>query len=157
MDLDILAHLAESFSFSEIRKRTLQSRFCSVLCETTSDQDTLLNSGGLVIPMGSISLYVSFSPYMDDTLRASLPKETQLALRSHHALFYQGGPLSVASSIPLPSPAIFQLALLTLLNLTRGMRSPPPPIARDPYRTCLQTSRPKAMLLCFPGYCLTRR
>ena len=37
MDIGFLAEVAESFSFSEIRKRTLQSRFCSVLCDTTSD------------------------------------------------------------------------------------------------------------------------
>ena len=74
LDMGTLADLAESFSFSEIRKRTQQSRFCSVLCDTTSDQDTLLNSGGLVIPMGSVSLYVSFSPTMDDTIRTSLPR-----------------------------------------------------------------------------------
>ena len=32
-----LSDLAYSFSFDEIRKRTFQSRFCSVLCDTTSD------------------------------------------------------------------------------------------------------------------------
>jgi hypothetical protein len=82
-----LADLAESFSFYEIRKRTLQSRFCSVLCDTTGDQDTLLNSGGLVIPLGDISLYVSFSPTIDDTIRTSLPREIRIALRNHKDLF----------------------------------------------------------------------
>ena len=74
LDMGMLADLAESFSFSEVRKRTLQSRFCSVLCDTTSDQDTLLNCGGLVIPLGGISLFVSLSPCMDDTTRTSLPR-----------------------------------------------------------------------------------
>ena len=74
VDMDALSDLADSFSFSEIRKRTLQSRFCSVLCDTTSDQGTLLNCGGLVLPIGHMSLYVSFSPSMDDTLRTSLPR-----------------------------------------------------------------------------------
>ena len=45
MDMGPLSDLAESFSFSDIRKRTLQSRFCSVFCDTTSDQGTILNSG----------------------------------------------------------------------------------------------------------------
>ena len=46
VDIDALADIAKSFSFSEIRKRTMQSRFCAVLCDTTNDQDTLLNCGG---------------------------------------------------------------------------------------------------------------
>ena len=88
--MDARLYLADSFSFSEIRKRTLQSRFCSVLCDTTSDQDTLLNCGGLVLPIGHMSLYVFFAPSMDDTLRTSLPRDVRIALRSHKALFYQG-------------------------------------------------------------------
>ena len=44
--------LAESFSFNEVRKRSLHTRFCSVLCDTVSDKDTLLNYGGLILPMG---------------------------------------------------------------------------------------------------------
>ncbi len=43
MDMEAMSDLVDSFSFSEIQKRTLQSRFCVVLCDTTSDQDTLLN------------------------------------------------------------------------------------------------------------------
>ncbi len=61
MDKRLLADIAESCSFSDIREHTLQPRFCSVLCDTTSNQDTLMNCGGLVIPMGGFSLYVSFS------------------------------------------------------------------------------------------------
>jgi len=127
LDMGTLAELAESFSFSEIRKRTQQSRFCTVLCDTTSDQDTLLNSGGLVIPLGGISLYVSFSPTMDDTIRTSLPREIRIALRNHKDLFYPGGlVLSVTSSIPLTPPALFQLALLTMLSLHQGDAVPTP-------------------------------
>ena len=119
--MDALSDLANNFSFSEIRTRTLQSRFCSVLCDTTSDQVTLLNCGGLVLPIGHMSLYVSFAPSMDDTLRTSLPREVRIALRSHKALFYQGGlTLSVSSSIPLTPAALFQLAMLTLLTLHQG-------------------------------------
>ena len=36
-DLDALADLAYSFSFDDVRKRTLQSRFYSFLCDTASD------------------------------------------------------------------------------------------------------------------------
>ena len=75
VDMEALSDLADNFSFSEIRKRTLQSRFCSVLCDTTSDQDTLLNCGGLVLPIGPMSLYVTFAPSIDETLRTSLPKK----------------------------------------------------------------------------------
>lgn len=127
LDLESLTELADSLSFNDIRKRTLQSRFCSVLCETTSDQDALLNCGGLVIPFGHMSLFVSFAPSMDDTLRTSLPKEVRIALRSHKALFYSGGlTLVVTSSIPLIPAALFQLALLTLLSLHQGDMVPTP-------------------------------
>ena len=106
--MDALADLVDSFSFSEVRKRTLNSRFCSVLYDTTSDKDTLLNCGGLVLPIGHMSLYVSFVPSMDDTLRTSLPREVLNALRSHKALFYQRGlTLNVSSSIPLTPAALF--------------------------------------------------
>ena len=49
---DNIEDLAESFSFSEVRKRSLQTRFCSVLCDTVRDKDTLLNCGGIILPMG---------------------------------------------------------------------------------------------------------
>jgi len=118
MDMEALSDLADSFCVNEIRKRILQSRFCAVLCDTTSDQDTLLNGGGIVLPIGHMSLYVTFAPSMDDTLRTSLPKEVCIALRSHKALFYQGGlVLNVSSSTPLTPTALFQQALLTLLCL----------------------------------------
>jgi hypothetical protein len=52
--LDILANIAESFSFSEVRKRSLASRFYSILYETVSDKDTLSNCGGIILPMGQM-------------------------------------------------------------------------------------------------------
>jgi hypothetical protein len=108
VDMEALSDLANSFSFNEILKRTLQSRFCSVLCDTTSDQDTLLKCGGLVSPLGNMSLHVSFSPSMDDARHTSLPKEIRIALRSHKILSYQGGlALIVSSSIPLTPSALF--------------------------------------------------
>ena len=89
MNLGALVDLDESLSFGEIRKRTTQSRFCFVLCGTTTDQDTLLNYGEIVLPIGQMSIYATFAPKMDDTLRTSLTSEVCIALRSHKALFYQ--------------------------------------------------------------------
>ncbi len=121
------ATLADSFSFKEIRKRSLQSHFCFVLCETTNNQDALLNYGCIVVPFGHMSLFVTFAPSMDDTLRTSLPKEVHIALRSHKTLFYQGGLVLIVSvSIPLPPAALFQLALLTLLCIHKGDAVPTP-------------------------------
>ena len=86
-----------------------------------------MNCGGLVIPMGGFSLYVSFSTTMDATIRTSLSRELRVALRSHKEHFYSGGlVLNVASSIPLSPPALFQLALLTLLSLHAGDTVPTP-------------------------------
>ena len=91
IDMDILVNVVESFSFSEVRKRSLAQRFCFVLCENGNDKDTLANYGGIILLMGQISLYVYFAPTMDDTIRTSLPKEVRIALRSHNAIFYHGG------------------------------------------------------------------
>ncbi len=108
MDLEAPSDLTESFFFSEVRKRTLQSRFCSVLCDTTNGQDTLLNCGGIVVPWGPYSLYVTFAPTIDDTLGTSLPKEIRIALRSHKVTFYQGCVvLTVAASIMPSPPSLF--------------------------------------------------
>jgi hypothetical protein len=116
--MEALSELADNFSFREIRMCTLQSRFCAVFCDTTNDQDTLLNCGGILLLIGHMSLYVTFAPSMDDILRTSLPNEIHIALRSHKSFFYQGSlVLSVSSSIPLTPSALFQLALLTLLCL----------------------------------------
>jgi hypothetical protein len=127
VDPHILEELAESFSFAEIRKRTLQTRFCAVICETGSDRDTLENCGGIILSMGQMSLFVTFSPTMDDTVRTSLPKEIRLALRSHNTLLFPGGlVLSVTSSISAPAVFIFQMTLLTLLCLEQLDQVPIP-------------------------------
>jgi hypothetical protein len=89
VDLDTRMDFIESFSFSEVRKRNLQTRFSFVLYDTISDKDTLLNCGGIILPMGRISLLFTFFPTADDTIRTSLPKEIRLALRRHKALLYQ--------------------------------------------------------------------
>jgi len=81
--------LVDNFSLSEIRKRTMLTRFCSVICDTVDDKYTLLNCGGIILPMGHMTLFLIFIPTADDTIRASLPKKIRLALHSHKALFYQ--------------------------------------------------------------------
>ena len=81
----------------------MQTKFCVVLYDTISDTDTMLNSGGLILPIGEMTLFITLSPTADDTIRTSLPKEIRLALCSHKVLFYQGGlPLAVISSIATP-------------------------------------------------------
>jgi hypothetical protein len=63
-----------------------------------------------------MTLFLTFAPKVDDTIRTSLPKEIRNALRSHKALFYHGGLLrTVASSTQVTPTYIFQIALLTLL------------------------------------------
>jgi hypothetical protein len=127
IDPSVLESLAESFSFAEIRKRTIQTRFCAVICDTGSDRDTLENCGGIILPMGQMSLYVTFSPTADDTVRTSLPKEIRLALRSHKSLFFPGGLIiSVTSSISAPVVFIFQMTLFTLLCLEQLDQVPTP-------------------------------
>ena len=86
-----IANLADNFSINEIQKNTMLTMFCSVLCDTVSDKDTLLNSGELILLNGGMTLFLIFSPTADDTIRTSLPNEIRLALRGHKALFYQGG------------------------------------------------------------------
>jgi hypothetical protein len=53
LDMEDMANLADSFSFNEIRKRSTQSRFCSILCGTTSDQDAPLSVGASLCPSGT--------------------------------------------------------------------------------------------------------
>ena len=108
VDPTIREGLAESFSFAEIRKKTIQTRFCAVICETGSDRDILENCGGIILPMGQMSLYVTFSTTADIPIRTALPKEIRLAMLSHKALFFPGGlVLSVTSSISAPALFIF--------------------------------------------------
>jgi hypothetical protein len=61
--------------------------------------------GGLILPFGGMTLFLTFSPTADDTIRTSLPKEIRLALRSHKALFYNGGLLLSLTSYIAASPA----------------------------------------------------
>jgi hypothetical protein len=61
--------------------------------------------GGLILPFGGMTLFLTFSPMADDTIRTSLPKEIRLALRSHKALFYNGGLLLTVTSSVAASPA----------------------------------------------------
>ena len=113
-----LEDLVESFSFSEISKRSRAARFCTVLCESNTDKATLRDAGGIVFPLEEHTIFVTFSPTADDTTRTSLPKEVRLALKNHRRFFFRGGlTLHVASSIPAPPGYIFQAALLTLLTL----------------------------------------
>ena len=79
--------MADGFSFNEIKK-TLHTRFCSILCDAVNDKDALLKSGGLILPFKEMALFLTFSPIADDTIRTSLPKKIRLALRSHQSLFY---------------------------------------------------------------------
>ena len=126
-DLSTIEKLAESFSFSEIQKKALQTRLCSVLCETVNDKDALLSFGRLISPLGGMTLYLTLFPTPDDTIRTSLPKEIRLALRSQKTLFYTRSLLlTVTSSVAAPPVFIFQIALLTLLCLERADKVPTP-------------------------------
>ena len=74
-----------------------------------------------------MTLFLTFAPTADETIRTSLPKEIRIALRSHKALFYQGGLLlTIASSIPETPAYIFQIALLTLLYSDQIDKVPTP-------------------------------
>ena len=116
IDTSAIADLADSFSFKESQEKTMQTRFCSTLCDTISNKDTLLNSGRLILPIGGVNLFLTFSPTADATIRTSLPKEIRLALRIHKALFYRRELLLTVTSSIVTSPVfIFQIALLTLL------------------------------------------
>ncbi len=127
LDPSTIEDLADAISFYEIRKRSLQTRFCAIMCDCVSDKELLSNCGGIILPMARMTLYLTFAPTADDTIRTSLPKEIRLALKSHENLFYQGGlVLSVASSISAPPAYIFQIALLTLLSLAQTNKVPTP-------------------------------
>ncbi len=74
-----------------------------------------------------MTLFLTFSPTADDTIRTSLPKEIRLALRIHKAMFYNGGLLLSVTSSDAASPVfILQLALLTLLCLEQADQVPTP-------------------------------
>ncbi len=108
----------ESFSFSEIKKRSLAAKLCTVLCDTVSDKTTLLER---------YTIFVTFAPTADDTSRTTLPKELRLALINNKKYFFKGGfILQMTSSIPVPPDYLFQAALLTLLSLDQTDRVPTP-------------------------------
>jgi len=74
-----------------------------------------------------MTLFITFSPTADDTIRTFLPKEIRLALRIHKALFYTGGLLlTVTSSVAAPPAFIFHIALLTQLCLEQADQVPIP-------------------------------
>ena len=98
--MGVLEELVESFSFREIKKRSLAARHCTVLCESVSDKTTLMEIGGIILPLERHTIFVSFAPTADDTTRTALPKELRLALIHHKDHFFKGGlTLQVASSI----------------------------------------------------------
>jgi hypothetical protein len=88
LDPSTIEGISEAFSLNEIRKKSIHTKFCSILCDTVSDKDLLLNCGGIIIPMDMMTLYLTFAPTSDDPIRPSLPKELRLALTSHKKLFY---------------------------------------------------------------------
>ena len=51
IDQGVIEELMESFSFSEIKKRSLEAKYCTILCESVSDKTTLLELGGLFYPL----------------------------------------------------------------------------------------------------------
>ena len=103
VDASVLEDLVESFSFSEISKKSLSSRLCIVLFDTNSNKLTLLEVGGIILPLERDEIYITFAPTADDTARTPLPKDVRLALKIHKRLFFSGGlTLHIASSIPAP-------------------------------------------------------
>jgi len=128
LDPSAIEDIADVLSFNDIRKRSLQTRFCSALCGTVSDKELFLNCGGIFLPMAKMTLFLTFAPTADDSIRTSLPKKIRLALTSHQNLFYQGGLIliSVASSISVPPAYLFQFTLLTLLCLEQTDQVPSP-------------------------------
>ena len=90
LDPSTIEEITDTFPFSEIRKRSLHTRFCSALCYTVSDKD-LLNCGGIILPMAKSTRFLTFASAADDSIRTSLPKKIRMALTSHKTNFYQGG------------------------------------------------------------------
>jgi hypothetical protein len=81
----------------------------------------------MILPIGGMNLFLTFSPVTEDTIRTSLPKEIRLALRSPKAIFYQWGLiLTVTSSIAAPLAFIFRIAMITLLCLEDADKVPTP-------------------------------
>ena len=91
LDPATLDDLVESFSFSETKKKSLATKFCTVLCDAVSDKTTLLEIGGVILPIYCHTVFVTFAPTLDDTLRTALPREFRLALIHHEKRFFKGG------------------------------------------------------------------
>jgi hypothetical protein len=71
------------------------------LCDTASDKATVLELGGVILPLEHYSIIVTFAPTTDDTTITALLKEIRLALMNHKTHFFKGGlALQVASPIP---------------------------------------------------------
>ena len=127
LDTSVLEDLIESFSFSEISKKSLAARLCTVLCDTNIDKSTLLEIGGIIVPIKRHEIYVTFAPTTDDTALTSLPKDIRLALETHKKIFFSEGlTLHIASSIHAPPGYIFQAAFLTFLCLEQTEKKPTP-------------------------------
>ena len=110
--------LVESFSFSETKKKSLAAKFCTILCDTVSDKTTLLEIGGVILPLDCHTIFVTFAPTVDDTARTAQPRELRLALIHHKKHLFKGDlTLQVVSSIPVSPDYLFQAALITLVFL----------------------------------------
>jgi hypothetical protein len=83
LDPAVLEDMIESFSFSEISRRFVIARLCTVLCDTNNDKSTLLDIGGIILPLERHVIYITFAPTADDTARTSLPMEIRPALKTH--------------------------------------------------------------------------
>jgi hypothetical protein len=90
LDPTTLEDLTESFSFSEIKNKSMAAKLCTVLCDTVSDKATLLELGGVNLPLERHTIFVTFTPTLDDTTRTALPKELRLALIHHKKYFFKG-------------------------------------------------------------------
>jgi len=127
LDPTTLEDLVESFSFTEIGKKSLAAKNCTALCDTVNDKTTLLEIRGVILPLERHTIFVTFAPTVDDTVRTALPKELRLALIHHKKYFFKGVlTLQVASSIPVSPDYIFHAALLTLLSLEQTDKVPTP-------------------------------
>jgi hypothetical protein len=76
LDPTTLEDLVERFSFSEIRMKSLAAKFCTALCDTVSDKTTLLEIGGVILPLERHTIFVTFAPTVDDTVRTALPRNS---------------------------------------------------------------------------------
>jgi len=85
MDPTTLEDLMKSFFFNEIRNKSLAANFCTALFDTASDKTTLLEigGGGVIRPLERHTIFITFAPTVDDTVRTVIPKELRLALIHH--------------------------------------------------------------------------